>query len=129
VGLTLDTPEHLPATIDGERMIQTLTNIIGNALTYTPAGGNVTVTAENTDPIRVTVSDTGRGLHPDDLERIFERFYRADRHDHSGGTGIGLTISRAIVRAHGGDLVAHSAGPGLGSTFEVLLPAQVPTRP
>ena len=72
--------------------------------------------------MRIAVTDTGRGLLPQDLERIFERFYRADPHDHSGGTGIGLTISRAIARAHGGRLTATSPGPGRGATFELVVP-------
>lgn len=125
VELALVAPDRLLVVLDSERMIQVLSNVIGNALAYTPAGGRVTVVASaDTTGIRISVTDTGRGLRPDDLERVFERFYRADPHDHSGGTGIGLTISRAVVRAHGGDLVARSPGPGRGSTFEVTLPAQ-----
>ncbi|MEQ1702240.1 MAG: sensor histidine kinase, partial [Ilumatobacteraceae bacterium] len=97
--------------------------VIGNALAYTAAPGRVTVTARATGGgMMAAVTDTGRGLRPDDLERVFERFYRADPHDHSGGTGIGLTVSRAIVRAHGGELIARSPGPGQGCTFEMTLP-------
>lgn len=66
--------------------------------------------------------DTGRGLSPRDTERVFERFYRVDGGRRAGGSGIGLTIARSIARAHGGDLVAASAGPGLGSTFTLTLP-------
>lgn len=125
VELRLDTPDHLPVAIDSERMIQVLSNVIGNALAYTPIHGRVTVTARTDgNGLFAAVTDTGRGLGQADLERVFERFYRADPHDHSGGTGIGLTVSRAIVRAHGGDLVARSPGPGQGSTFEMTLPGQ-----
>ncbi|MGB8860122.1 MAG: HAMP domain-containing sensor histidine kinase [Ilumatobacteraceae bacterium] len=127
VDLVLVAPAPLPGVVDGERTIQALTNLIGNGLTYTPAGGRVTVSAAADGPLaRIAISDTGRGLRPSDLERVFERFYRAEPHDRSGGTGIGLTISRAIARAHGGDLVARSGGPGLGSTFELSLPASGP---
>jgi histidine kinase len=102
-----------------------ISNLLGNALTYTPAGGRVDVTLASTSSgLRVSVTDTGRGLQPADVERIFERFYRTDPNDHTGGTGIGLTISRAIARAHGGDLTATSPGPGRGATFELVLPAR-----
>lgn len=121
--LSVAAPSALPALIDHERMVQVLTNLLTNALAYTPGGGQVAVTATAADgEARVAVTDTGRGLRPDELERIFERFYRTDPHDHSGGTGIGLTISRAIARAHGGRLTASSPGPGRGATFELTLP-------
>lgn len=127
VELVVDTPERLPVVVDGERMIQVLTNLIANALAYTPGGGRVTLTARTgPDGIVADVTDTGRGLRPDDLERVFERFYRADPHDHSGGTGVGLTVSRAIARAHGGDLIARSGGLDQGSTFELTVPARLP---
>jgi histidine kinase len=123
VDIHVDAPAAVQAVVDRERMVQVLTNLLRNALAYTPAGGRVDarLTPES-GGARITVSDTGRGLLADDLERIFERFYRADPHDHSGGTGIGLTISRAIMRAHGGDLIARSPGRGQGSTFEIFLP-------
>ncbi|MDP2290422.1 MAG: HAMP domain-containing sensor histidine kinase [Actinomycetota bacterium] len=122
VDLVVAAPHPLPALVDLERMVQVLSNVVGNALAYTPAGGRVSIDGAAADGLRITVTDTGRGLAADDLERVFERFYRADPSDHSGGTGVGLTISRAIVRAHGGDLVARSPGAGRGSTFEITLP-------
>jgi len=123
VELSLDASQPLPVVIDRERMVQVITNLLGNALVYTPAGGRVGLACALVQGgVRLSVADTGRGLQADDLERVFERFYRAEPHDHSGGTGIGLTISRAIVRAHGGTLTAQSAGRGHGSTFEILLP-------
>jgi signal transduction histidine kinase len=125
VGLSLAAPRPLPCMLDRERMVQVLTNLLANALAYTPSGGSVAVAAERAaGGLRISVADTGRGLRSDDLERVFERFYRAEPHDHSGGTGIGLTISRAIVRAHGGTLTARSAGEGRGSTFEIFLPSR-----
>ena len=124
IGLAVEAPTALPALIDHERMVQVLTNLVGNALAYTPAGGRVTLAAAAArGEARIAVTDTGRGLLPQDLERIFERFYRTDPHDHSGGTGIGLTISRAIARAHGGRLTANSPGPGRGATFELIVPS------
>jgi signal transduction histidine kinase len=124
VGLNLESPRHVPAVVDHERMVQVISNLLGNALAYTPAGGRVDIAVSAlSSGLRVSVTDTGRGLQPDDVERIFERFYRTNPNDHTGGTGIGLTISRAIARAHGGDLTATSPGPGLGATFELVLPA------
>ena len=73
----------------------------------------------------LSVADTGEGLAPDDLEKVFERFYRVPgrrRGEHDTGTGIGLTIARGIVRTHGGELVGESAGLGRGSTFTARLP-------
>ncbi|MDO8391524.1 MAG: ATP-binding protein [Actinomycetota bacterium] len=125
VGITFEAPSPIPMTIDRERMVQAFTNVIGNALAYTPAGGSVLVVARrHGDHGVVHVTDTGRGIAAEDLQRVFERFYRADPHDHSGGTGIGLTISRAVVEAHGGSIVARSDGLGRGTTFEVTLPAR-----
>jgi signal transduction histidine kinase len=124
VGLHIESPSRVSAIVDRERMVQVISNLLDNALAYTPSGGRVDVTVSSTpNDLRVSVTDTGRGLQPDDLDRIFERFYRTDPSDHTGGTGIGLTISRAIARAHGGDLTAASPGPGRGSTFEIVLPA------
>lgn len=107
---------------DRDRIAQVFTNVIGNALSYTPRGGRVTVTGDvGDDEIRVHVTDTGRGLTPDQLDAVFERFYRGDR-SAPGGTGIGLTIARSIARRHGGDIDARSPGPGSGSTFTITLP-------
>ncbi|WP_290706206.1 sensor histidine kinase, partial [Gordonia sp. UBA5067] len=70
----------------------------------------------------VEVSDSGRGIAPEDLEHVFERFFRADPNGHAAGTGIGLTIARSIARAHGGDLTAASEGTDRGATFSLTLP-------
>ena len=109
--------------------------IIGNALTATPAAGTVTVDARTAGQrAQVTVSDTGAGLAAEDLERVFERFYRAPGQPRrSSGSGIGLTIARNIARAHGGEVTASSAGPGRGATFTLTLPlhasAPAPSAP
>lgn len=116
---TAPTPVHA----DRERLVQAVTNLIGNALTYTPAGGSVTIdVGTRAGTAHLAVTDTGRGLSPEQLDHVFERFYRADHHDHTNGTGIGLTIARTIVRAHGGDLTASSPGLGRGARFDLTLP-------
>lgn len=93
---------------------------------HTPAGGDVALHGRADEGLVViAVSDTGEGMTSDQLAHIFERFYRGDgaRERDAAGSGIGLTIARALARAHGGTLTAHSEGPGQGATFEVRLPA------
>ena len=111
---------------DADRLAEVLANLLDNALRHTPTHGRVTVSAEQHGAdLVLTVMDTGDGIARDQLERIFERFYRTDaaRSRDKGGSGLGLTISRAIVEAHGGELTAHSDGAGHGSRFSVRLPA------
>lgn len=126
VALSLELEESLPMVhADGERVLQVLINLLGNALQYTDPGGTVTVhCTRDGAALRVAVRDTGVGLSDDDLPRVFERFYRVDksRSRARGGSGIGLTIALHLVRAHGGTIEAKSDGPGLGSTFTVVLP-------
>jgi signal transduction histidine kinase/ActR/RegA family two-component response regulator len=110
---------------DPTRLEQVVTNLLTNAIKYTPPGGSVVVRTEGVGREAVlTVSDTGEGLSPDMLERVFELFSQSDRtlERAQGGLGIGLTLVRALVRQHGGEVKARSAGPGQGSTFEVRLP-------
>lgn len=124
VDLIVEAPGPVPVSVDRDRIVQALTNVVGNALTYTRPGGVVRVRVD-TGPDRtasVTVTDTGMGLAPDEEERVFERFYRSGRTGHAGGSGVGLTIARSIARAHGGDITATSAGPDQGSTFRLVLP-------
>ena len=135
VTLTVHAPGPLPVRADPDRITQILTNIIGNALAATPAAGTVTVDACTAGQrAQVAVSDTGAGLEAEDLERVFERFYRAPGQPRrSSGSGIGLTIARDIARAHGGEVTASSAGPGQGATFMLTLPlrasAPAPSAP
>ena len=108
--------------LDRDRITQVLTNIVGNALTYTDPGGRVTVAIRTqARSAIVEVADTGRGLTPEQLSAVFERFYRVD-HAGPGGSGIGLTIAQAITRRHGGEITAASPGAGKGSTFTITLP-------
>jgi len=128
VTLTVEPLPPLPTIADADRVAQILTNLVGNALAYTPAGGHVTISANsNSDEVRVNVADTGRGLTEEQLILVFERFYRADR-SVTGGSGIGLTIARNLARRHHGDVTAASEGPGLGATFSVILPRAPATR-
>ncbi len=125
INLTLLNGDPVDAAADGDRLAQVVTNLLGNAIRATPEGGSITVSLSRTaSTVSVSVADTGEGLAADDLERVFERFYRVPgRRPGEGGTGIGLTISRELMRAQGGDLVAASAGPGQGATFTATLPA------
>lgn len=112
--------------VDPQRMAQVLGNLLDNALRHTAPGGTVSLALRQPDPrwVELEVRDTGEGIAPEHLPHLFERFYRADpaRGRARGGSGIGLTISRALVEAHGGGLSASSAGPGHGATFTVRLP-------
>ncbi len=127
VTLRVQGTESLPVRADQDRITQVLTNMIGNALTATQAGGSVTVETRAKAPLaQVVVTDTGVGLGEADLERVFERFYRVQGQPRrSSGSGIGLTIARNIARAHGGDIRAASAGPGRGAAFTLTLPLRV----
>ena len=129
-GVALDAPKgpgSASVLVDTDRIAEVLGNLLENALRHTPRGGRVEIGARRRGAaVEIQVSDSGQGIGPDDLERVFERFYRVDpaRSRSSGGTGIGLTIARAIVAAHGGRLWAESEGRGKGSRFVVALPQQ-----
>ncbi|HEY5845612.1 MAG TPA: ATP-binding protein [Microlunatus sp.] len=128
-GVTLLDPATVRATVqvDPHRMGQILGNLLDNALRHTPSGGTVTLTADIRHPwVEITVHDTGEGIVAEHLPHIFERFYRADgsRATTRAGSGIGLTIARALVDAQGGRISAHSDGPGTGATLTINLPAR-----
>ncbi len=127
IRLTRNLASDLPPILaDEDRLTQVLTNLLGNALAYTPAGGEVTISAAKTgNELLVTVKDTGLGIPAESLPHIFDRFYRVDKSRSraaGGGSGIGLTIAKALVEAHGGRIWAESPGEGLGSTFSFTLP-------
>lgn len=114
-----------PLLVDADRIAQIITNLVGNALRATPPGGTVRVALHPApDWVVIEVTDTGEGVGAEDLERIFERFYRgAGRRRGDGeGSGIGLTVSRRLAAAHGGTLTASSPGRGAGATFTLTLP-------
>ena len=125
ISLEIDFDEALPIVeIDGPRISQVIGNLLENAITHTPQGGRVTLSGTlSQGQAEISVSDTGPGIAPDDLSRIFDRFYRADpsRARATGGSGLGLTIARRLVEAHGGTIEAEST-PGEGSRFTVRLP-------
>lgn len=127
VDLSVEATTRAVVMADRERMEQVLANLLDNALRHTPSGGHVRLSARHPDArwVEIDVADNGEGIAPEHLAHIFERFYRADpaRSQGPGGTGIGLTISRALVEAHGGGLSATSAGAGRGATFTIRLPA------
>jgi histidine kinase len=115
-----------PVRADDDRLIQVLSNLCINALQYAPRGGTVSITATSAGgEILIAVHDTGVGISAADLPHIFDRFYRADKsrsRREGAGSGIGLTIARALVEAHGGRIWAESAGAGRGATFTIALP-------
>lgn len=112
--------------VDPERVGQVMGNLLDNAIRHSPTGGTVTVSAHRSGRgwVAVRVTDTGDGIAPEHLGHVFDRFYRADtaRNRAQGGSGIGLTISRALVEAQRGHLTASSEGPGRGASFEMLIP-------
>ncbi|HET8654332.1 MAG TPA: ATP-binding protein [Longimicrobiaceae bacterium] len=110
---------------DRDRILQVLSNLVGNAIKFTPPGGRIEVRAEEKEGgVRFSVSDTGPGIPPDDLPQLFQPFWQA-RRGSVEGAGLGLAIARGIVEAHGGTIWAESA-PGVGSTFCFTLPASSP---
>lgn len=135
-GVTLlhDLPETaVTVDADPDRLAQVLANLLANAIEHTPDGGTITVAgavASGDDRAVIEIIDTGAGIGAEHLPHIFERFYRADpARSRTRGSGIGLTISRAIIRGHGGDLTADSTGEGRGTTFSIDLPTHgAPTR-
>ncbi len=121
--LNIEIPSPLPSAHgDRDKVEQVLANLLHNAIKFTPVGGNVTVSTEVEDnSILISVFDTGVGIPADDLSRIFERFYKADRARSGGGTGLGLAIAKHIIEAHDGRIWAESV-EGKGSTFYFTLP-------
>jgi signal transduction histidine kinase len=116
-------------TGDRDRLRQAIANLLDNALKYTGAGGRVWIGAETRgDKAVVTVRDTGVGISPEDLPRIWDRLYRGDRSRAERGLGLGLSLVQAYVRAHGGQVTAEST-PGQGSTFTIVLQAAEKAQP
>jgi signal transduction histidine kinase len=111
--------------VDASRIRQTLQNLINNALRYTPEGGKIRViVTSGQEHVAIGVEDTGTGIAPENLSRVFDRFYREDssRNRQLPGTGLGLAIAQAIIQAHGGEIKVESAGINQGSSFTIELP-------
>jgi two-component system, sensor histidine kinase and response regulator len=125
IKLSVGATEGLPALLlDKRRIEQVLTNLVGNAFKHTPEGGSVSVAAEpGPQGVMVSVQDSGEGIPPADLPRIFEQFFQVEAHQSKkDGIGLGLTICQEIVKAHGGCIEVSSNGPGTGCRFWFTLP-------
>jgi len=124
VKLVLQPPDTLPpVSVDPERIQQVVANLVHNAVKFTPPGGTISVGVQQRGrDAAVVVADSGIGIPPELLDRLFERFYKADKARASGGTGLGLAIAKHLVQAHGGRIWAESAGEGRGATFIFTLP-------
>ena len=122
VRVTNTLPATLPSVaFDAVKLEHTFANLLGNAVKFTPSGGTVTLSGSaDARHVRLAVSDTGRGMAADQLAKVFERYWQAGE-TASWGTGLGLTIAKAVVIAHGGTIAVDSA-QGRGSTFTVALP-------
>ena len=121
--------------VDPDRMHEVLGNVLTNAVRHTPAGGTITIgsrmsTADATE-VEISVADTGAGIAPEHLPRLFKRFYRVERgrSRSDGGSGIGLAIVRGLVEAHGGRVRAESTGLGHGAAVALTLPRSAHPRP
>lgn len=120
-----EVPGELAVQADERRALQVLVNLLCNAIRYSPAGGSVRVSAQaEGNLVRVSVADTGYGIGEGDQQRIFNDFVSMDRGDESGGTGLGLSVSRRLVELMGGTIGVTSR-PGQGSTFSFTLPRAV----
>jgi signal transduction histidine kinase len=118
-------PDLPPIKVDEDRIGQVLLNLVGNALQYTPPGGSVQIIAAGQPTqVQIAIADTGIGIPPEHLPHVFTRFYRVDksRSRTGGGSGIGLTIAKHLVEAHGGRIWVESPGVGKGSSFIFTLP-------
>lgn len=124
VELDVNAPSMPEIAGDGDRLVQVVTNLISNAIQYTPKGGKINVrTQVRRGGVELSVEDSGQGIAPEELPRIFERFYQVDKaRGPQRGTGLGLAIVNEIVQAHNGTITVASAGEGRGATFTIWLP-------
>jgi heavy metal sensor kinase len=127
VTLSCDVPNKSHLVGDNRMIQRMLSNLLDNAIKYTPSGGKVSVSVSGNDEryALITVKDTGIGISPNDLPRIFDRFYRCDQSRSTPGIGLGLSLARTIARAHGGDIIVTSL-LNQGSTFTITLPTLKP---
>ena len=127
VSVIIEVPAGLPCVaVDKERMGHAFRNLLDNALTYTDAGGRITLSASvDGEAVVFSISDTGSGIAPEFVPRIFDKFFRVPGQSRGGGTGLGLAIVREIVVGHGGTISCESQ-PGMGTTFHIRLPSSGP---
>jgi len=127
IQVSIHSQKSLPSvSVNHDRILQVVQNLLGNALQFTPENGIIEISAKKVDAfVQISLKDNGTGIEANHLPHIFERFYRADRsrsRQNGGGSGIGLTIAQSLVEAHGGKIWADSKGKGHGSTFTFTLP-------
>ena len=130
ISVSLEANADMPLVeMDGTRISQVVNNLLENAITHSPEGGSVVVSAgaSGDGMVRVAVSDTGRGIPPEDLSRVFDRFFRSDasRSRATGGVGLGLTIAKQLVEVHGGTIHVENVVP-FGARFVFVLPIASP---
>jgi signal transduction histidine kinase len=127
--ITVSAPPDHVTMCDADRMREAIDNLVSNAIKYSPIGGKIAVAVshENNGTV-IRIADEGAGLSPEDIGRLFGRFQRLSAKPTGGesSTGLGLSIVKRIVDMHGGEVTAESDGPGRGSTFTIILPADVP---
>ncbi|MBI5185720.1 MAG: HAMP domain-containing protein [Nitrospinae bacterium] len=115
-------PQAVIVPGDRPRLQRAVANLLDNAIKYTPSGGTVTISLEtDTTRAKVEIADTGMGIDKKNISRIFDRFYRCDESRSTPGSGLGLSLALAIIRAHGGNIIMKSA-PGSGTSFAIVLP-------
>ena len=126
IDLQIELPEELPEVdVDADRMTQVLVNLLDNALRYTPAGGWINLSAKRVqEGVAISIQDSGPGIPPEDLDHLFERFYRGDksRQREEGGSGLGLAIGKSLVESQGG-IIRVESQPGKGARFIIELPS------
>jgi signal transduction histidine kinase len=127
IEIELDTPTNVPpVAADRRQLAEVFDNLLSNAIKFSPKGGQVKVRLRSEGEfVHAEVTDTGIGIQPDKLPKVFERFYQVDgtTRRRFGGTGVGLALVRQVVEAHGGQVWAESEGPGHGSTFHLAFPS------
>lgn len=126
IKLDIDLDQVPKVLADEDRLVQVLMNMVSNAIAYSPAGGQISISGhQNNDMVVISITDAGIGISPDHLPYVFDRFYRVDKSRSrgvGGGSGIGLTVTKSLVEAHGGRIWVESEGEGKGSTFSFALP-------
>ena len=121
IALKMEMPSRIGVSADIDRIRQVLSNLLDNAIKYTPAGGSVKISGRcRNDKAVITISDTGIGIPEEDLRKIWDRLFRGDQSRSEPGLGLGLSLVKAIVRAHGGTVSVESI-PGKGSDFSITL--------